>query len=204
MKVNCAYFRKIWITALVKLVTSVQQSVNGRPIIRLCTIVHYSCALFPYFTVAIYIFPCRTFLCCTFYMFHFFHTAPFPCSTFFCKNLCTSSCTLFMYCYISCWTSTLFNISILHSFPVALVACCTLFMLHYFQKFSKDPYKHLRWRTLQQQLTNPLNIVAKISILDVRRVLATHHHFHIAISYVAFFSCCTFLILKNTGNERKT
>ena len=191
MKVNCAYFRKIWITALVKLVTSVQQSVDGRPIISLCTIVHCSCAFFPYFTVAIYIFLSRTFLCCTFYMFHFFHTAPFPCSTFFCKNLCTSSCTLFMYCYISCWTSTLFNISILHSFPVALVACCTLFMLHYFQRCSKDPYKHLRWRTLQQQLINPLNIVAKISILDVRRVLAITtistlhfsmlHFFHVAL-----------------------
>ena len=150
---------------------------------------------FIFFHVAL--FYVALFTCSTFFILRHFHVAPF-CVTIF------SGCTLFMYCYISCWTFTRFNISILHSFPVALVACCTLFMLHYFQKFSKDPYKHLRWRTLQQQLTNPLNIVAKISILDVRRVLATHHHFHIAISYVAFFSCCTFLILKNTGNERKT
>ena len=144
--------------------------------------VHYS----PLFLCIFSVFYCGNlyFSISHFFMLHFFHVAPF-CVTIF------SGCTLFMYCYISCWTFTRFNISILHSFPVALVACCTLFMLHYFQRCSKDPYKHLRWRTLQQQLINPLNIVAKISILDVRRVLAITtistlhfsmlHFFHVAL-----------------------
>ena len=60
---------------------------------------HYSCALFSYFTVAIHIFSC-----CTFSMLHFFHTSPFPCCTFLCSNLLIlhffSCCTLFMHCTI--------------------------------------------------------------------------------------------------------
>ena len=37
------------------------------------------------------------------------------------------------------------------------------------QRRSEDPCKHLKWRALQK----PLTIVAKLSILDVCRVLAT-------------------------------
>ena len=53
----------------------------------LCSIVHYSCALFLYFTMAIYIFSC-----CTFFTLHSFHVplvsyAPFPSSTFLFSNL---------------------------------------------------------------------------------------------------------------------
>ena len=110
--------------------------------------------------MAIYIFSS-----CTLFMLHFFHTAPFPRCTFLCRifSCCTffPCCTLFMYCTISCCTLTRCKVFVLHSSPFALFAfctfsCCTLFMLRYFQRWSQDRHKHLRWRDLQQQLTKPL------------------------------------------------
>ena len=121
---NLCYFRKIWKATLVKLVTSVQQSVNGRPIIRLCTIVHYSSAFFPYFAVAIYIFPCCTSLCCTLYMLHFFHTAPFPCCTFLCNNLFgLHSFYVLLYFMLDFYT--------FQYFQLAFFSCYTRRMLHF-------------------------------------------------------------------------
>ena len=88
---------------------------KGRSVIRWCAIVHYSCTLFPCFTVAIYIFSRSTFsccillillvfLCCTFFMLHFFHFAIFSCSIFF----------------------------MLHHFNVFFIfLCINLFMLHF-------------------------------------------------------------------------
>ena len=119
--------------------------------------VHYSALLvhfFPYFTVAIYLSSCPTF-----FMLHFFHTTLFPYCTFLCSDLFmlhfSSCCALFMYCTISCCTFTcaMFPICILlllHSSDVAIFSCCTLFMLHYCQRYCQDPHKHLRWRTLQK------------------------------------------------------
>ena len=95
-----------------------------------CTFVHYSYALFPYFTVEIYIFAC-----CTFFMQHFFDTASFPCCTFLCINNLLMHfflrCTLFMYCTISCCTLTRCNVFVSHSSPVALFAQCNFFLLHF-------------------------------------------------------------------------
>ena len=138
---------------------SIKRSDNGQSVIRLCTIMRYSCALFPYFTVVIFFF----FLCCTFFMlysFHvaLFHTAPFPCRNFCivifsCYNFCLLHS--FMHGSISCCTFTHCNVFFLHSFHVALFACCnfsccTFLMLHYFQKCSQYPHKNLRRRALQQ------------------------------------------------------
>ena len=100
----------------------------------------------------------------------------------------------------------------LQSFCFAFFSCCTLhnlilfscyilFMLHYFQRCS-------------QELTKPINSVAKLSILVVRGVLATHlllpcctfsmlHFFMLHSFHVALFSCCTILILKNIKNDQK-
>ena len=88
---------------------------------------------------------------------------------------------------------------LLHSSQVAAFSCCTLFMLHYFQRCNQDPRKHLRWGA-SQQLTKPLNTVAKLSIADVRRVLATRLLFPCCtffmwrLFHVALFSCCTFFM----------
>ena len=103
--------------------------------------------------------------------------------------------------------------SLLH---VAIFSCCPFFMLYYFQRWSQDFHKHLRWRALQQ-LTKPLNIVSQLSILDVHGVLTTPLLFPwCAFSMLHFlslfscseataaFACCTFLILKNIENEQKT
>ena len=80
---------------------------------------------------------------------------------------------------------------LLHSSHVEIFSCCTLFMLHYFQSCSEDVQKHLRWRALQQWLRKPLNIVVKLSILDVLGVrrastVSILHFFHFAL-----FSSCT-------------
>ena len=87
-------------------------------VIRLCTITHYSSALFLYFTVAIYIF----------FMLHSFHvalfyTAPFTCCTFLCNNLFMLHffrVTLF-FCIV------LFHVALLR---VALFSFCILLQFH--------------------------------------------------------------------------
>ena len=157
-------------------------------------------------------------------MLHFLHTAPFPCCTFSCSNLFMlhffSCCTFFMALFhVALLHVPMFSFCIhllLHSSHVGAFSCCTWFMLHYFQRCNRDPRKHLRWGA-SQQLTKPLNTVAKLSILDVRRVLATRllfpsctfsmlHFFHVApfscctlfmlhFFHVAPFSCCTFFML---------
>ena len=85
---------------------------------------HYSCALFSYFTVEIYIFSC-----CTVFMLHQLHVALFCVVIFSCTL--SSCCTLFIYCSISCFTFTRCNVLVLHSAPVAIFACCNFFLQHF-------------------------------------------------------------------------
>ena len=82
--------------------------------------------------------------------------------------------------------ATMFSFRILlhmHSSHVTIFFCRTLLILHYFQKCSQDPHKHLRWRGLQQQFFT----------LDVHGVLATLLLFPCCI-----FSCCTFFELHSS------
>ena len=96
--------------------------------------------------------------CCSFSMLHFFLTAPLRCCTFSCSNffilpffpfelfLCIA---LF---HVAILHFEMFSFSILlllHSSRVAIVLCCTLLMLHYFQRCNQEPHKHLRWRALR-------------------------------------------------------
>ena len=90
-------------------------------------IAHYSCTLFSYFTVTIYIFSFYTFS-----FLHFFHTDPFPCCTFLCSNLfMLHFFPLYMYCNILCCSFTDCNVFVLHPSPVALFSCWNCFLLHF-------------------------------------------------------------------------
>ena len=86
--------------------------INGRLVIRLCTIEHFSLALFPYFTTAIY-----TYFCCPFSMLHF-------CAFFMLNHF---HVVLFCAVIFSCCTFFIF-----HCFRVVLFPCCTFFILHNF------------------------------------------------------------------------
>ena len=116
----------------------------------------------------IVLFPCCTlfilhnfhfyfFSCYTLFMLHFFHIALFSFVFFSCY-------TLFVYCTISYYTFTRCKVfvshspSMLHFVPIAIFPEV---------KCSKDSHKHIKWRALQQQLTKSLDIVPKLSILDV-------------------------------------
>ena len=104
---------------------------------------------------------------------------------------------------LQCFHFTSFSrctLLVLKFFPVAL-----LFMLRYSQKCSQYRHKHLRWIALQQQLTTPIDTIAKLSSLLVG-VLATRllfpcctffmmHSFHVALFSCALFSCCTSFML---------
>ena len=104
---------------------------------------------------------------------------------------------------LQCFRFTSFSrctLLVLKLFPVAL-----LFMLRYSQKCSQYRHKHLRWIALQQQLTTPIDTIAKLSSLLVG-VLATRllfpcctffmmHSFHVALfSYCIFFMCTFFML----------
>ena len=107
---------------------------------HLCTLVHYSRALFLHILL-LSIFSCCTFCrfasCCNYFMFYFFCVALFPNCTF---SYCTlfklhllrvvhfSCCTCFCVALFSCYICF-----VLHTFRVALFTCCTFFVLHYFQ-----------------------------------------------------------------------
>ena len=108
-----------------------------------------------------------------FFMLHCFRVALFLCIALF--HVALLNVVMFSFCILL----------LLHSSHVAILCCWSLFMLHYFQRCSQDTHKHLKWRVLQQQLTKPLNIVAKLSILDVRGGLVT----------LLLVSCCTFSML---------
>ena len=140
-------------------------------------------------------------------MLHSFHTAQFLYCHYLCSNLFMlyffSCCTLLMYCSVPCSTFPRSHVFVLDFSPVALFAycnflCCTLFMLHYFQGCNQDPHKHLRSRALQQQLTMPLTIVSRLSILDICGKLATSLLFScftfsmLYFFHIALYSCCTF------------
>ena len=133
-----------------------------------CYILFFSFSIFfiqHYFGATISLFLCYAFLGLHFFiasfstLFHValfcFYVALFPRCTF--SILYFVSCsTLFMYCTILwCvellqvqyfWFAFFFcsTLSMLHFF-----SWCTLLMLHCFQSYSKDLYKHLRWRALQ-------------------------------------------------------
>ena len=155
---------------------------NRRPIICLCTIVHYSCALFPYFTVAIYIFHVALFsllhlyctisklhfLCSNLFMLHFFSCCSFFMALF---NVALLHVAIFSFCILL----------LLHSSHVAIFPRYTLLMLHYFQRCSQDPHKHLRWRAMQHFSHVALFSCCTFSML---------HFFHVAL-----FPCCSLLIL---------
>ena len=114
---------------------SVKRAINEWSVTHLCTIVHYSCALFPYFIVAIYIFSC-----CTFSILRSFHVGLFSYGTI-CMLQCLysnifmlhffSCWTPFMYCTIWCCTFTRCNDFIFHSSLVAVCACCNIFFLQF-------------------------------------------------------------------------
>ena len=108
-----------------------------------------------------------------FFILHYFHVAPFCVVIFL--------CCIFFFVLHSFYVLHFFRLHfytlqcvrfgflhLLHSSHVAIFSFCTLFMLHYFQRCSQDLRKYLIQRAWQQQLTKPLNIVAKIFILDVR------------------------------------
>ena len=83
---------------------------------------------------------------------------------------------------------------LLHSSYLAIFFCCTLFMLIYSPMCIQDHHKYLRWKALQQQLTKPLNIVTKLSILDVLggpgyvSTISMLHFFNVALSMLHFFN----------------
>ena len=94
-----------------KILPVYKRSVNGRPIIRLCTIVQSSFALFSKFCFFLY----------TLLMLHIFHVALFPCFASFMMHF---PCVLFF---------SFYTFSVLHYFRVALFSCvfpcCTIFIL---------------------------------------------------------------------------
>ena len=106
---------------------------------HLCTLVHYSRALFLHILL-LSIFSCCTFCrfasCCNYFMFYFFCVALFPNCTF---SYCTlfklhllrvvhfSCCTFFCVALFSCYICF-----VLHFFRVALFSYCTIFKLHIF------------------------------------------------------------------------
>ena len=85
---------------------------NRRPVVHLCTAVHYSCALSPHFTMTIYIFSCSTLFM------YFFHTAPFPCCIF-CIEIFPFSLFMLHFYKFKC-------------FRFAFISCYTLWMLQLF------------------------------------------------------------------------
>ena len=125
--------------------------------ICLCTLVHYSCALFshisllhhvaPFFVLLhvalascrtffvlhsfyVGLYPCSTISYCTLYKLQFFHVVPCSCCTFLRAAL--YSCWIFSV-VVPCYTHFMLHFFVLHSFRVALFPCCTFFILHSFQ-----------------------------------------------------------------------
>ena len=114
---------------------SIKRSDNGQSVIRLCTIMRYSCALFPYFTVAIfYLF--IFFLCCTFFMLYSFHVALFHTAPFPCRNFCIvifSCYNFFLLHSFYAWLYFMLHFYTLQCFLFAFfLSCCTLRMLQFF------------------------------------------------------------------------
>ena len=108
-----------------KILPVYKRSVNGRPIIRLCTIVQSSFALFSKFC-----FHVAHFSCCTLSMFCFFHDAFSLCFIlfiirFFCVVL-ISCCTLFMFFFPCCTIFILLFLCAIFSCFVFLVLHCHL------------------------------------------------------------------------------
>ena len=103
--------------------TSVYWPVNGRPVIRLCTIVHYSCTLCPYFTVAIYNFSYCTLFMLHFLILHHFHVP------LFCVVIL--SCCTFFRVALSLWLYFMLQFYTLQCFCFAFFSCCTLRMLQF-------------------------------------------------------------------------
>ena len=96
----------------------------------------------------LHVFHVAIFSCCTFFIRHHFHVAPFcvvmfPCCTFFCvpRFLLIALFHVALLHVVMCSFCILL---LLHSSDVAIFSCCT------FQKCCLDPYKHLRCRILQQ------------------------------------------------------
>ena len=115
--------------------TSIQGSVNGRSVVRLCTIVHFSCAFFPYFNVAIYIFSCCILFMLHFFILHNFYivifcVATFSCCTFFrvALFLCIAlfHVALFHVPMFSFWIFLLLHSLHIAIFCVVLCSCCTI------------------------------------------------------------------------------
>ena len=94
------------------------------------------------------------FSCCTFFVLNHFIVALFcvvifSCSTFFRIALCLRIAIF----YIALLHLAMFSFCIflfLHSSHVAIFSCCTFFILYYFQRWSQDLKKYLRWRALWQ------------------------------------------------------
>ena len=126
----------------------------------LCTFsVFYSANL--YFFM-LHFFHVAFFACCTFFILHHFHVALFCVEIFSCSTLflCVA---LF---HVALLHIAMFSFCILlqlHSSHAAIFSCCTLFMLHYFERCSWDHDKHLKWRALQQYLTKTLKIFLQSS-----------------------------------------
>ena len=83
------------------------RSVNGRPVICLCSIVHYSCAHFQYSIVAIYVFQC-----CTFFILHFFYVVLFSYCTI---SIAALFCVVIF--FMSFYVSVVKSVSTRHKIP---------------------------------------------------------------------------------------
>ena len=135
---------------------------------------HYTCALYPYFTVVTYIFMLHFFQItlfsrCTFFILHYFHVALFCVVIFLC-------CTFF------CVALSLSHIALLH------VAMFSLYiLLNYIHALFSGVYTVLPQTSKMESFATIINKAAKSCCkLSVR---GTHYYFH-----VAFLPCCSFFM----------
>ena len=163
---------------------------------------HYSCALFPHFTVTIYIFHV------SFFMLHFFHTEPFHCCTFLCSNLFMlpffSCCTLFTYCTILYCTFACRNVFVLHFSLLALFARCNFFLLHFlhialFPEVKPGPQKISKMESFVTIINKAVKCWSKTLHLRCSRESWLHlYYFH-----VVPFSCRILFMLHFFRIEKK-
>ena len=144
---------------------------------------HYSTLLFCTFAI---------FHCDNFWMFYFFHVAlfsyctfihtePFPCCTF---------CVVIFLCV------AMFSFYIpllLHSSHVAIFSCCTLFMLHYFQRCI---HKHLRWRAFRGPGYASITSMLHFFIIEkCWKWTKKRKHNHKTTLHSAPWPCFTFILI---------
>lgn len=149
---------------------------------------HYSCVPFPYFTVAVYIFPF-----CTFFILHYFHVARFLSSNLFMLPFFRLALFLrFALFHCALLQAAVFSFCIL---PIAaLFACCNFFVLHFIHvALILEVYPGLSETSKMERFTAILNKTIKhcckaLHLSCSRGFWLRLYYFHVSLFLLQFFN----------------